>query len=228
MNNGPDYDNAKIRRWEKNIEEARDNPLLRKAAVINFAHKVGLSPEVLWHEFCTNDMSLHYAVDPTKQTLHQTVAAEWIESLPMVRNFRTLPGDGPDALYVSGGLLMRADQLANADVPKSVDFYFETIDFYGVILRFYVAHKYTKDDGGAQENQFRDLLAFCVESSKLKKEKGIRILSLADGAFYQKTRRKTNGGNRLCELKDILNGSLFAAAMETKDLPDYLKSAMSC
>lgn len=228
MNNGPDYDNSKIKRWKKNIEEARDNPLKRKEAVINFANKVGLSPDVLWYNFCTDDLSpLHYAIDPTKQTLHQSVAAEWIESLPMVLNFKTLPGDGPDALFVSGGYLMRADQLANADIPKSIDFYWETVDSDGVILKFYAAHKYTKEDGGAQENQFRDLLSFALESSKLKKERGIRILSLSDGPFYQKTRRKTNSGNRLSELKEALNGSQFAAAMETKDLPDYL-TALPC
>ena len=223
MMNGPDYDHAKLKRWAKNIEDARDNPARRKEAVVKFASKVGVSAEVLWHKLCTDDLAvLHFSIDPSKQTLHQTVAADWIQNLPGVLNFKILPGDGPDALYVYGGSILSSRQLVNSDMPKSIDFFWEMITEYGVILKFYAAHKYTREDGGAQENQFRDLLAFATESAKLRKENGTRILSLADGDFYQKTRNKTNSGNRMQELKDVLSGSSFAEAMECKNLLRYL------
>lgn len=224
---GPDYENAMKFAWKQNLEQAWANPAERREVVDNFAELLGLSPEVLWHWLCTNQLAAtQFAKNPTKQTKHQEVAGAWLRVLPLVRDFRILPQAGPDALYVKAGRVLSGEQLVNKATTKSIDFTWEMSLPGGPVLRFYAAHKCTGGSGGSQELQFRDLLEFCHEAAQLQFESrtgtGIRFLALADGDFYDKKRQVSHLPSRLAELQHAVNSSRYAFALSTKTLPMLL------
>ena len=97
---------------------------------------------------------------------------------------------------------------------KSIDFYWECGS-----KKFYAFHKYTKDSGGHQDNQYRDLQVFIGEANT----SGIKdsyFLAIADGDYYS-----TNNGRarttKIERLKQIANGkNVFA--MTSDELPKFL------
>ncbi len=222
MSEGPDYDGAKREQWARNVEEARDKPASRRGAVESFAQRLGLHPELVWHSLCTDDAAApHFAKDPGKQSLHEKAAALWVAALPGISNFDNLPSDGPVAQYILGGRVVSGEAMVSADTPKSVDFRWE-ISLDGLpVLTYYASHKFTQDDGGAQENQFRDLLAFAKEASQLRIDNGTRVLCLADGPFYARARRRS-GVCRMKELQEAMAPSAFSRALPCSDLPALL------
>lgn len=230
MKRGPDYEMAIKNSWDENVEEARSDPQSRKPSVDKFAARMGIYPEIAWHWFCCDDMAAwQFAKNPGKQTLHQKTAAAWIAKLPGVRGFRTLPQNGAAALYVKDGQVLDGKSLANANNPKSVDFQWEVgvaknpaLPEERLTITVYASHKYTLDDGGSQDNQFADLKKFAEEAGGLRKERGLRLLALADGPFYQRTRASSTSGCRMEELKEAFRGSPFGDAMTCADIPAYL------
>lgn len=219
-----DYEAEIKQKWQHNLEEFWDNPLARMDVAKSFAERKGLSEEVIRHWLCTNDFAAYYfAKDPAKQTSHQLIAGNWIKSLPFVTQFQTLPAGGDNALHIIGGRVVKAIDLTNKNHPKSIDFSWEVSfsDPSYKKLQFYASHKYTKEGGGAQDNQFNDLYSFTEEASGLQKDNNTRILSLADGEFYNK-QRKDSSMTRLQELNYLLKGNKFVGAMTCSKLPQYL------
>lgn len=228
MRAGPNYDLTN--QWRFNSDEARDDPASRKEYVEKWADRVGVTFEVAWYWFCTDQLAaISFAKDPRRQTAHEKIAASWIETIPGVRNFRNLPSSGPDALYVQNGKIMGDHELANKNTPKSIDFIWDMqIPVTGEVISFYAAHKFTSGPGGSQENQYKDLRDFTYQAAELTRDCGVRILSLADGPFYS---MKPSGEklSRMSILKQAasIRGGHYSRAMTTADLPDYLSEVVS-
>ena len=216
---GPDY--GMVDAYRENINKVMDKPSDRKEFVRNWAERTGTSFEIAWHEFCTNEMAAKFfAIDPRRQNKHEKIASAWIKQIPTIKNFKKLPSKGPGSLYLKDGRILKPEDKTNDENPKSIDFVW-TIEFDKVqSLSFYASHKHTDENGGSQDNQYADLKEFTREAACLTKERGYRLLSLADGFYYQQ-KRSTNTCY-IDELKKMLSLTTFAEAMSCAELPAYL------
>lgn len=225
---GPNYSVNNL--WSENIEEIRDNPNSRKDYIRKYADRTGQSFELVWYKCCTDDSYItHFAKDPRRQNVYENIAAKWIQNIPGISDFKKLPSDGPEALYVQNGRILRPQELANDNTPKSIDFYWTVIlPGTDIEVKFYAAHKHTHEDGGSQDNQLEDLKNFTRAACELKKDMGYRIISLADGDYYTKPRVKLGGSCHLDSLKAISKekSSEYVEAMKCADLPQYIMKCL--
>src|SRR5581483_2106597 len=161
-----DFEAAVSARRQQNLRDLQrestfKRPELREK-VLSFAQKWGLEPETVWSKVQDDWLfALQFVKDPIRQTLHQRLAAEFIKSnlQPLVADFAELPSGGAAAKWLISGMVMpQADyKRGGADKQaRTVDFEWrlpiETAD--GRSLRFYASHKFTKDEGGTQNNQY--------------------------------------------------------------------------
>lgn len=127
-----------------------------------------------------------FAKSPLKQSAHQKLASNFLRK-ELVRlgcvNFELLPNSGRGAKYVSSGIVLDG---VEKNGNKSIDFEWHYSDS-AVAINFYASHKYTKEEGGAQDNQFEDLKSFVLSTKGYKKCAEINVfMAIADGLYYQK------------------------------------------
>ena len=156
-----------------------------------------------------------FATDPTKQRFHEKLAKCFIEKINGVENLELLPNS---KLYLVSGKIKDKKELTKENPPKakSLDFFWQYDDY-----KIYVSHKYTKDEGGAQENQYNDLKTFIEEANKCNAENTV-FIAIADGEFYKRNNGKA-GRTRIKNLKHLANTkNVFACAIE--ELESLLKN----
>ena len=223
FSDGPPYESAEFDARHTNIENVLDNPLSRKDSVRKDAERLGVSFEVLWHEFRTNQVfAAKYAKDPVKQTIHQKVAADWTRSLPFVSNFSSLPSSGPNALYLQRGRLVFKPDLYQGSQSKSIDFKWQVNST--PIFEIYATHKFTRNTGGSQDNQFNDLKSFAEHAKEYspKRDEFRRFLLLCDGPYYQLPFEGFS--SKIEYLNNFCAGNPYVIAMSTNLLPRFIAS----
>lgn len=100
---------------------------------------------------------------------------------------------------------------------KSIDFHWMYKD-----CSFYAYHKYAKDPGGHQDNQYHDLQCFIEEANKVDGE-GLFFVAIADGGFWN-TMNGRAGTTKIENLKSLANKkSVFAlTSADLRELMDML------
>ena len=113
----PDYDAVEQEMWREN---ARDVPGLLAAGDANlgakietYAHQFGYSIDAVRVKTANDPMfAAHFAKRPSRQGIHEKIAADWLKSLGSVQDFTVLPKSGANALYVtSDGEVKRGSEL---------------------------------------------------------------------------------------------------------------------
>ncbi|MDD9854623.1 MAG: hypothetical protein OXU88_00430 [Gammaproteobacteria bacterium] len=202
--------------YEQRYREAYAENVLRIAETLesgkidrkieNFCEIHGFSVDELRTEIVQNKfLAAVFALNPNKQNFYETVAAEYIKELPYVHNFENLPSS---ALYIiNGKLLSREEAKGITRQNRSTKRDHKTIDFSWTCncARFYAAHKYTKQEGGAQTNQYHDLQTFVRESVSNSDDK-VHFVAIADGPFYE-NRNGLAGTTRIERLRALAGGS---------------------
>lgn len=215
-----DYESAYKIALDQNISEVReaileDDPSMR-VKLENYAEKFGIPIRFLKHKILSDNLFANsFIKDPSKQSLHQKVAADFIESINCVEDFCQLPAGGQNARYICDDGTVRMGE--NSGQAKSIDFYWV---YDGNI--YYAAHKHTSEEGGAQDNQFKDLQLFLENASKSKLASTF-FLAIGDGDYYQK--RYRNGSEEYATRIDYMNkkyGTDHAVAITTDDLEKFL------
>lgn len=178
----PDYDAIEKAEWNENASrvpeelDSRSDRLEKRVA--SFSGRFGYSETEVREKIRTDPMfAAHFAKEPRRTGLHEKAAARWIDNLDCVLVFETLKKSGQDALYVNSD--GKVDVWNNGHPPsKSLDFRWRTGE-----TTFYAMHKYTREGGGNQDSQFkemRDLLRkfqSCANSS-------IAFVVIVDGPCY--------------------------------------------
>ena len=212
------YEKAVSQAWKKDIAQVRDllsandQKLLYK--IQSASHRWNM-PVYEIKESTANDKvaAAHFAVDPSKQKIHEKTAAEFIRNLDGVVDFNHLPNK---ALYVSNGVPITGDELKTYPTAKTIDFKWQ----YGT-FKIYASHKYTHDSGGSQGNQYKDLQAFvraCYGSMNSK----LRFIAIADGPFYQEYNSRANK-TRLDNLQSMCTPQIRACTIyDLKEVLDTL------
>jgi hypothetical protein len=187
-----------------------------KTKIHNWAKKFQLNPlEVRQKIIDDNMFSLHYIIEPARQGFHEKLAADYIKKFSNVSNFENLPTSGKNALVVHSGLIVPKEE-SPSNAGKTVDFKWDT-DGY----KCYASHKYTKDGGGAQDNQYKDLRDF-MKNSRQNNDVNIRFFAICDGEYYQ--HKDSNGYTKIEILNRDFDKKDKLIALSIDDLFNYLET----
>lgn len=189
------YEELKKEEIRKNVNELRNNITDRSVMlkIKNWADKYDLDFNFVKHKVFTDDIfALNFVKDPGRQNFHENIAAYTLKSLADIHNFETLPKGGKNAKVINNGMLVSLEQSRKSiSNPKTIDFKWEIKTKSGKTITCYASHKYTKDRGGSQDNQFNDLKSF-MEHAYKNNEKDILFFAICDGNYYQQIDRTTN------------------------------------
>ena len=222
MENKIDYDTVYKEALIRNSKEVRkdilNNDRGMEIKISNYSEKYNIPKKFLIHQILKDPLFANqFAKDPAKQSIHQKTAGKYIESINCVEDFEQLPASGENAAYICRDGQLHIGSKPSGDKVKSIDFHWF---FDG--KEYYAAHKYTKDEGGAQDNQYNDLVEFLINAAKSNYE-NIYFLAIGDGAYYQ---RSTNDNgvsykNRIDYMNQTYSNE-HAIAITTNELEDYL------
>lgn len=216
-----DYNAGETKRRQENIQELRKeieryaNGSTEKLPekVVSFADRYDLNINYVVRKLYKNDIDqadyntdlydrlCGFEKEPGRQNFHENTARDFLKKLPIIGGdvFVALPKDGPNALFIdANGNGVTAARPKNPDSTKSIDFMWIYI-YNGQILKFYATHKYTRGEGGAQDNQFKDVEKFLRLAASSESPDCI-FVSITDGDHYHKILKKMQR-NRLSELK---------------------------
>jgi len=152
--------------------------------VRNFSEKFNIDRDFLVDRLLRDDLLiLNFMKEPQKQTLHETKAFEYLCSFEQIMEPKNLPSGGDNALYVHGGQVIKGSELTSRSRGKSIDFYWK-MKVGGKIVDCYATHKYTKTNGGAQDNQFKDVTKFFADAAEYRGGDKF-FFAILDGPYYQ-------------------------------------------
>ena len=81
-------------------------------------------------------------------------------------------------------------------------------------------HKYTKEAGGSQDNQYHDVVEWSKQTIGVKEE-NIYFIAILDGNYYQIV-DKEQGKTKIEHLNDDIRTEHFRA-MTLEDVPDFVE-----
>lgn len=156
----------------------------------NYCVKFGFSPEDVEDLIYNNKMFASFFIkEPSKQNFTEKLVAELLET-------ETLPQSGKRCVrFDSNGNIQNK---RTADTSKSADFY---------LGQTYITQKYTRNNGGAQDNQYNDVVDFLKKGSIHHK-----VAAIVDGDYWDKRRNELsqyfceNENVQVVSMDDILSG----------------------
>ena len=224
-----DYEKIKKEQIRKNTQQLRDNITdkgLRKK-IKNWADKYDLSFEFVKHKVFTDDIfALYFVKDPGRQNFHENTAAEALKSFAILYDFKLLPKGGLNAKVVNSGMLVSLEESKQSTSnPKTIDFEWKIKTNTGKIIFCYASHKYTKDNGGSQDNQYKDLKNF-MENARQNKSDNKMFFAICDGQYYQ-TKNKTTGRTKIEELNMDYARENKLIAITIQNIYEYLEDIIN-
>ena len=88
--------------------------------------------------------------------------------------------------------------------------------------KFYAFHKYTREGGGAQDNQYSDIKKF-IENANASADTNTFFIAIADGEYFN-MRDGQAGISKIENLKQMSNNQRGVFAVQIADVYDLLKS----
>ena len=182
----PDYEAIEANMWRKNAKQVlpdlkSDDAYLLKR-IETYGQKFGYGKKKIKQEIETNKMfAATFAKAPSRTGFHESIAAEWLRkelNLPI----DVLPKAGTNSFYITSDGVIAQVSDDERKPSKSLDFQWQVGD-----ITFYAMHKYTREGGGAQDNQFKEMLATLDNFIRATNKKKVFIV-IADGAYYTKTK----------------------------------------
>jgi len=181
----PDYEGQERALWLHNLTQiahqlAQNDPGLVKQ-IESFTRKFGFDEDDVRRKIKEDEMfGAHFVKDPKRQNFCENVAAEWIRDVLRAADFDNLPTRGQNAVYLgSNGNFVQARN-ANAEDrrSKSLDFRWREGNW-----TIYASHKYTRESGGAQDNQFNDVRNL-ISRFQTSPSENVVLINIVDGAYY--------------------------------------------
>ncbi len=218
-------DNKKYREEYKKAVKGNINALLSEIEsqdmidkISNWANKFEYTFDEVKNKILEDEMfQCVFIKEPNRQNLYEKLAGTYIESLSMVQNFKFLPSGGKNAKYmVSGKMFKGVDLIEQAKNTKSIDFQWNVGNW-----EFYATHKYTKDGGGAQDNQYEDVQTF-LNNTRDCNIKNTIFLAICDGEYYLAKDSKTGDETKIQRLQRLTDNRT-SFVMQINELKDFLQ-----
>lgn len=158
-----------------------------RTRILHFSEQFDIPEADFWRDLEANPngpLAAVLAKEARRQNVHENSAADYVEGLSHVEQFRKLPSTDPSACYVNGdGQIVTRAQLSGARPPsKSIDFQWCT----GTVT-CYAAQKYTKEGGGNQDNQFNEIQSL-LRNFLQRINNDVALFVLVDGPYYTESR----------------------------------------
>lgn len=180
---------------EKNLCELRNNldSSDNMLKIQNYAEKYGFSVDEIRDRIKTDDLvASFFSKDPSKQNFTEHLVAELL-------NISVMPQQGKGCIrFDENGDKCSAKKTGTS---KSVDF---------LINNTYITQKYTRSAGGAQDNQYADVVDFLVKGSKKNK-----VAAIVDGSYWDSGKReelkkyfRSSSNVQIASMDDILKGGI--------------------
>ena len=177
---------------DSNLKEVRNNLDSKEVAlkINNYAKKFNFSSSEIKEKIMQDDLvASFFAKDPSKQNFTEKLVAELLK-------VSTLPQSGKNCVrFDDNGNIC---PVKSSNVSKSADFH---------INKTYITQKYTRATGGAQDNQYADVVDFLIKGSKQH-----YVAAIVDGDYWNKKREelkvffKDNPRVKIVSMDDILTG----------------------
>ena len=167
--------------------------------VENYCDRWGDSIVDVKKKILTDDRFARFFIkDPKRRNIYEKLAIYYLSNV-LKKDIVKLSAGGSNALCIKNGEIIKGSSTTQS--TKSIDFKEERD---GKI--YYYTHKYIESDGGAQDNQYRDMCHFADEATKYveKHDDNVNFILLADGSYFDRKDRKNkiNTGHRV-EIKNI-------------------------
>ena len=205
-----DYERKYVEKYRSNVNNAPEavkrGELDKK--INHFCKLHGFVRDEVKDQIKTNRIvAACFAKNPNKQNFYERAAGFFIKNIDGITDFELLP---TNSLGVFSGAVMSKSELKERGgyaQAKTIDFRWRYRGF-----QFYAGHKYTKQEGGSQGNQYKDLQRFITEALPCSLS-NVRFLAIADGEFYNGANGQA-GMSRIEHLKSLAsNGRVFACTI---------------
>ena len=211
----PDYNKATKERYMNNRDEVliqlKNGCDYLKQKMSLFSTRFNYSLDDIRNKIKSDEMFRCFFIkDPLKQGIHQETAADWLKGLPL-RRFKILDSVGKGALFItSDGEIVKGKNPAKA---KSLDFFWKEANY-----EFYATHKYTKQSGGSQDNQYKDVLIDLKKWQNGGAKDNQILVAIVDGDYY--TEKKMRELYRVCR-----RNPPYSFAVDISKIPSLMKAA---
>ena len=215
----PDYEKEYAEALRRNHDyvisslDAKDEDMFLK--IDNFCAKHGFDRERVMKLMRTEEyFRAVFAIDPAKQKIHENTAAKFIESLSEIKDFKQL-GHSDMALF-HGAVMPKKElkKLGGHGTAKTIDFSWTTKG-----KKIYASHKYTRESGGAQDNQYEDLKEF-IREANFSDLSDTFFVAIADGDYYKM--KDSSAGITKLEYLNKISNQKNVFAMLISELEDWL------
>ena len=185
----PDYKSIEQQLWRENAKAVKDALSNRDKyltlKIMTYSKNFGYPVEEIIRKIVNDEMfAAHFAKAPKNQGIHEKVAAEWLEKLESVSDFRVLPKGGSGALFVTSDGNVEHWNKKGKPPTKSVDFTWQAGR-----TTFYASHKYTAQEGGAQGSAHKEMIDILKLFQNCPDETCV-FITIVDGEFYTEKRMK--------------------------------------
>lgn len=182
----------------------------QKDKIRSNATRIGVSYEEVLESVLTNKIAYLNVVSksPSRQNFQEKLFAQYLIKNKIAKEVEKLPSGGKNALYIINGEVrsmadgLTYDQISKASV-KSLDFKIVLHD--GKVG--YITAKHTKEDGGAQTNQMKDVVLTLKQFYKKEQDKNFFLIANIDGEHYTKKRKQYNNKNYIEYLTSIFKSN---------------------
>jgi hypothetical protein len=167
--------------WLENIKSVQNNIENKQYQykIEQFIKRTGniFTKEEIIINVKNNDLvAAMFAKNPVKQNIYESKIPD---SLKDVCKLNKLPNGNKNSLRFN-----KQGKLVSGKITD-IENYSKSVDFSGTInnKKFYFTQKYTQGKGGAQDNQYRDILQF-IDYAIQNKERGYGVGIIIDGDYY--------------------------------------------
>lgn len=219
-----DYEWAERQAYFKNLKSFLSNPFDNESLkrMQSYSKKHFIPLDKVMNKVREDEIfARNFVKDPIRQSIHENEAAKFIKKNPNIKKFKKLPISGANSLFLHEGSIISKKEKDFLNLSlKSIDFYWEINDSSGQTFKFYASHKYTNEEGGAQDHQYTEQRKFLENANNSKMGDNVFFVALCEGNYYRKPNKKENKSRiDLMNENDITKQSIVIPLC---DLDEYI------
>ena len=153
----------------------------------NHSKRYGHTIEEVLDAVLNNEVAFRSIVgkSPERMDYYETTLVSYLNQIKIVKHAVKLPKSGPNAKYIVDGKIHIGGGRRNDVKSLDIEITFRNEE------QLYLVHKYTMEDGGAQDNQFREAKETLKNVYTRGGKIGVNLGAILDGDYYVKLRKKS-------------------------------------